>query len=107
MKITAVETIRLREFGNLIWVQLHTDEGLVGLGETFFGASAVEAYLHDTVAPKLFGKDPLQIEARNASLSNYLGWSSAGVETRGNSAVDIALWDLFGKTHGRPVCEMM
>ena len=65
MKITAVERIRLREFGNLIWVRIHTDEGLVGLGETFMGASAVEAYLHDTVAPKLLGKDSLQIEARN------------------------------------------
>ena len=107
MKITAVETIRLREFGNLIWVRIYTDEGLLGLGETFMGASAVEAYLHDTVAPKLLGKDALQIEARNRELSNYLGWGSAGVETRGNSAVDIALWDLFGKVHGRPVCEML
>ena len=68
----------MREFANLIWVRLHTDEGLVGLGETFMGASAVEAYLHDTVAPKLLGTDPLQIEARNASPRNYLGWSSAG-----------------------------
>ena len=107
MKITLVETIRLLEFGNLIWVRIHTDQGLVGLGETFMGASAVEAYLHDVVAPKLLGKDPLQIEARNVELSNYLGWRSAGVETRGNSAVDIALWDLFGKSHGRPVCEML
>src|SRR4030095_10221737 len=97
MKITAIETLRLREFANLIWVRIHTDEGFVGLGETFFGASAVEAYLHDSVAPKLLDKDPLQIEARNTSLANYLGWSSSGVETRGNSAVDLALWDLFGK----------
>lgn len=42
MNITVVETIRLREFGNLIWVRIHTDEGLVGLGETFMGASAVD-----------------------------------------------------------------
>ena len=107
MKITALETLRLGEFPNLIWVRLHTDEGLVGLGETFFGASAVEAYLHDTVASKLIGKDPRQIEARNASLGNYLGWRSAGVETRGNSAVDLALWDLFGKSVGLPVCEAL
>ena len=99
--------MRLREFANLIWVRIQTDEGLVGLGETFMGAGAVEAYLHDTVAPKLLGKDPLQIEARNVSLANYLGWSSAGVETRGNSAIDLALWDVFGKAHGRPVCEML
>ena len=55
MKITALETIRLDEFANLIWVRVHTDEGLVGLGETFMGAAAVEAYLHETVAPKLLG----------------------------------------------------
>ncbi len=107
MRITALETIRLGEFANLVWVRLHTDEGLVGLGETFMGASAVEAYLHDTVAPKLLGTDPIQIEARNASLANYLGWRGSGVETRGNSAVDIALWDLFGKAAGRPVCEVL
>ncbi|MHB2169369.1 mandelate racemase/muconate lactonizing enzyme family protein [Alsobacter sp. R-9] len=104
MKITAVETIRVKEFANLIWVRLHTDEGLVGLGETFFEPTAVEAYLHDRVAPKLIGTDPMQIEARNRSLSNYLGWGAAGVETRGNSAVDLALWDIFGKAIGQPVC---
>ena len=103
VKITSLETIRLAEFANLIWVRLHTDEGLIGLGETFMGAAAVEAYLHETVAPKLIGRDPLQIEAINRDLLGYLGWRGAGVETRGNSAVDIALWDLFGKALGVPV----
>ncbi|MGE0799640.1 MAG: mandelate racemase/muconate lactonizing enzyme family protein [Lautropia sp.] len=107
MKITALETIRLAEFGNLVWVRLHTDEGLVGLGETFMGAAAVEAYLHETVAPKLLGTDPIRIEARNASLANYLGWRGSGVETRGNSAVDLALWDIFGKAIGKPVCDAL
>lgn len=103
MKITSIETVRLAEFANLVWVRLHTDEGLVGLGETFMGAGAVEAYLHETVAPKLIGRDPLQIEAINHDLLGYLGWRGAGVETRGNSAIDIALWDLFGKALGVPV----
>jgi galactonate dehydratase len=107
LKITALETIRVEEFGNIIFLRLHTDEGIVGLGETFMGPKAVEAYLHETVAPKVIGKDPLQIEARNRDLVNYLGWRSSGVETRGNSAVDIALWDIFGKAYGKPVCEMM
>lgn len=107
MKITGIETIRLQEFANIVWVRLHTDEGLVGLGETFMGAAAVEAYLHETVAAKLLGRDPLHIEGINRDLRNYLGWRSAGVETRGNSAVDIALWDLFGKAHGKPVCDML
>jgi L-alanine-DL-glutamate epimerase-like enolase superfamily enzyme len=108
MKITALETLRLQEFGNLIFVRLHTDEGVTGLGETFLGPQAVEAYLHETVAPKIIGRDPLQIEAINATLSAYyLGWRSSGAETRGNSAIDIALWDIFGKVHGKPVCDML
>jgi L-alanine-DL-glutamate epimerase-like enolase superfamily enzyme len=107
MKITAVETVRLGEFPNLVWVRLRTDEGLVGLGETFMGAAAVEAYIHESAAPKLIGRDPIQIEAINRSLINYLGWRGTGVETRGNSAIDIALWDLFGKAIDRPVCEAL
>ena len=103
MKITSLETIRLEEFANIVWVRLRTDEGITGLGETFMGAAAVEAYLHETVAPKLIGRDPMQIEAINRDLIGYLGWRGAGVETRGNSAVDIALWDIFGKTLGVPV----
>jgi galactonate dehydratase len=103
LKITALETIRLAEFANIIWVKIHTDEGIAGLGETFMGAAAVEAYLHETVAPKIIGRDPLQIEAINRDLLGYLGWRGAGVETRGNSAVDIALWDLFGKALNVPV----
>lgn len=103
MKITSLETIRLGEFPNLVWVRLHTDEGVTGLGETFMGAAAVEAYLHETVAPKIVGRDPLQIEAINRDLLGYLGWRGAGVETRGNSAIDIALWDIFGKALGIPV----
>ncbi|HSP24699.1 MAG TPA: mandelate racemase/muconate lactonizing enzyme family protein, partial [Saliniramus sp.] len=103
MKIIKVETIRLAEFANIIWVRIHTDEGVTGLGETFMGAAAVEAYIHETVGPRLIGRDPLQIEAINRDLIGYLGWRGAGVETRGNSAVDIALWDIFGKALGVPV----
>lgn len=103
MKITQVETLRLGEFPNIIWVRLHTDEGLVGLGETFMGAAAVEAYLHEWVAPKLLGQDPLAIESRNCDITGYLGWRGSGVETRGNSAVDIALWDIFGKAANMPI----
>jgi galactonate dehydratase len=103
MKIVKVETVRLGEFPNLLWVRLHTDEGLVGLGETFMGAAAVEAYIHEWAAPKLVGKGPLAIEARGKDIQGYLGWRGSGVETRGNSAIDIALWDIFGKAAGMPI----
>ena len=68
MKITAVETLRLDEFPNLLWVEIHTDAGIYGLGETYFGARAVEAYIHESCAPVLLGRDPLAIERINKDL---------------------------------------
>ena len=58
MKITAVETIQVAEYSNLVWVELHTDQGLVGLGETFRNPAATVAYIHETCAPYLLGQDP-------------------------------------------------
>ncbi len=62
MKVAGIETIRLEEFPNLIWLQIHTDQGLTGLGETFFDAGAVEAQVHDFIAPDLLGRNPLEPE---------------------------------------------
>jgi L-alanine-DL-glutamate epimerase-like enolase superfamily enzyme len=108
MQVKKLETVRVAELPQLVWVQIHTDEGLVGLGETFFNASAVEAYLHDEVAPKLLGQNPLRIDAIARDLINpYVGFRSTGVEMRAASAVDIALWDLFGKSVGQPVVQML
>jgi galactonate dehydratase len=107
VKLRGLETIRLEEHPNILWVRLHDEEGLVGLGETYFMAEAVEAYLHEVVAPKLIGRDPLAIDAIARDLVGYLGFRSSGVETRGNSAVDIALWDLFGKALGQPITQLL
>lgn len=107
MKITAIETIRIEEFANLMWLRVQTDEGLHGLGETFFLPRTVEAYIHETVAPKLLGRDPLQIDRIAKDLTGYLGFRSTGVETRGNSAIDIALWDLFGKATNQPIAQLL
>ena len=108
MKITGFETIRLGEFPNLLWLHIHTDEGLVGLGETFFGPRAVEAHIHETVAPLLLGKPALQMDRHGRTLQNqYLGFTGSGVEMRAASAVDIALWDLFGQTVGKPLYECL
>lgn len=108
MKITALETLRTDEFANVIWVRVHTDAGIIGLGETFYGAGAIEAWVHDTLAGRLLGRNPLQIEALHREMLNLpMAQSSTGVEYRAASAVDIALWDLFGKVCGQPVHQML
>ena len=67
-RITAIETLRLTDYGNLLWVKLHTDQGVYGLGETFLGPQAVEAHIHETIAPYLLGKDAMQRDLHFHSL---------------------------------------
>ena len=107
-KITRIRTIRIAERPNLIWVELETDEGLVGLGESFRGVQATEAVIHEQIAPWLLGRDSRKIEAVSRHLTTpYLGFHSAGAEIRAASAIDLALWDLAGKRHGIPVHEAL
>ena len=107
MKITGVETIRVEEFANLLWLRVLTDEGLHGLGETFFLPRTVETYIHEHVTPRLLGRDPLQIDRIAKDLTGYLGFRATSAEMRGNSAIDIALWDLFGKVTNQPIAQLL
>lgn len=107
MKITRFETVRIEEYPNILWVQVHTDEGITGLGETYFIIGPVETYIHDYVAPQLIGADPLEIDRISRDLVGYLGFRSTGAEVRGNSAVDIALWDIFGKSVDLPIVQLL
>ena len=107
MKITSVETVLLDELPNIAWVRIHTDDGRIGLGETFSGARAVAAWIHETAAPYLLDKDPLQIERHWHGLNPFVGFNSTGVENRGRSAVDIALWDLLGQVANLPIYQLL
>ena len=107
-KITCVRTLRLPERPKLVWLEIETDEGLVGLGETFRGAETVEAAVHELIAPGLLGRDSRQIEAVSLELTTpYVGYHSASAEIRAASAVDIAMWDLKGQRHGIPIHEAL
>lgn len=107
MKITELETLRIAERPNILWLRVHTDEGVTGLGETFLGAAAVETYVHAELAPKVLGQDPRRIEQLSRDVIGALGFRSSGVEGRGNSAFDIALWDILGKLTGQPVAQLL
>src|SRR5437016_3683006 len=106
MKIIALETLRLGAHPNLLWVRVHTDEGLTGLGETYFGAAAAEADVHERIAPLLLGEDASRIEHLNRRMRPYVGFAGTGAEIRALSAVDVALWDIAGKAKGQAICDL-
>ena len=107
MKVSRIDTIRIEEFPNLLLVEIKTDEGLVGLGETFYGPASAEAHIHEIIAPYLLEKNPLNIELHQKNLIGYTGFVGASAERRGSSAIDIALWDLWGQETSQPIYNLL
>jgi galactonate dehydratase len=104
MKITAVEPLPIDRY---LFVQVHTDEGITGLGE-----SGTWGYLEASEAAMkkfgryLVGQDPLRIEHHWQYMyrsSHFRGAAIMGAL----SAIDIALWDIAGKHFGVPVYQLL
>jgi len=97
----------MREF---VTLELGTDQGLVGIGLTFFGAALTPA-LHsavETLANLCTGEDPHNVELIAAKLRAAASSSGpGGIFTLAMSAVDIACWDLMGKAAGKSVCALL
>jgi len=108
VKITQIETIRVKAHPQVIWVQVHTDAGIVGLGESWYAPTVIQAAIHDWFGPLLIGRDPFAIERHWEAmfrLSDHAGFG--GAEMRAISALDMALWDIKGQAVDLPVYELL
>ena len=90
-------------------VKLHTDDGLVGLGEATVSAlwsgetsKSCVAALDDLIGPALMGADPTQISALR-KLMDFL----IKLNPFTKAAVEMALWDIAGKARGVPVYQLL
>jgi galactonate dehydratase len=104
MKITSIEPIRASRY---LFVKVHTDEGITGVGEsgTWAFLDASEAAIRQ-FARYLVGQDPLRIEHHWNYM--YRAYHFRGAAIMGAvSALDIALWDIAGKHHGVPVYSLL
>ena len=105
MKITGIEPILAG--GRYRFVKVHTDEGLIGLGEC-----GAWAYQEATVSvlkqmeKMIVGQDPLRTEFIWNALSRNLHFRGS-VTQSAVSGIDIALWDLKGKYFQVPCYELM
>lgn len=107
MRISSVKPFVHPDFPNLVYVEITTDEGVVGLGESYYFGSTVAHFINEFAGPAILGKDPLKREEISKSLTTYVGYNSSGVETRARSAIDIALWDIAGKIANKPIYELL
>lgn len=104
MKITEVETIPLDRY---LFVQVHTDEGIVGLGESgVWGYLEASEQVVAKFADYLVGQDPLKIEHHWQYLYRWSYFRGAAI-MGALSAVDIALWDIAGKHFGVPSYQLL
>ena len=104
--IVAVRTIRSASRANNIWLEIETADGAVGLGETLSSPDAIDAQVHQVIAPYLLGQDGAAIERHWWSIYDNYPIAGIGVEARALSMVDIALWDLAGKRTGLPLSAL-
>ena len=96
-----------REF---VTLELDTDEGIQGIGITFFGGPLTPALREavDNMCELIIGEDPMAVEAVVDKLR--LAASGAGPEgifTLALSAIDMALWDIKGKALDQSVCSLL
>lgn len=104
MKVTKVETVPVDRF---LFVRVHTDAGIVGLGESgAWGFLEASQQVLEKFAHYLVGQDPLRIEHHWNYL--YRAFHFRGAAIMGAlSALDIALWDIKGKHYNAPVYELL
>ncbi|MEO8391639.1 MAG: mandelate racemase/muconate lactonizing enzyme family protein [Chloroflexota bacterium] len=108
MKITAIESLQWAEYPRLMIVRVHTDVGIIGLGETVDKIPGSKGALHGTLAPLLLGQNPLDIEGLwQFAMDNIMYHGFAGAEVRALSAVEIALWDIVGKHYNIPLYQLL
>ncbi|NQW16115.1 MAG: mandelate racemase/muconate lactonizing enzyme family protein [Chloroflexi bacterium] len=108
MKITKIETLRLGDIPGFSWVQIHTDTGLIGLGETPNFPHSVATFVDEVLAPVLLGENPLDIERLWQGMFKASRTSAnRGVNICSISAADMALWDIYGQAVGQPLYQVL
>jgi galactonate dehydratase len=108
-RITAIETaIPAGIMPNLLLVRIHTDDGIVGCGETYYTPHAIAALIHEWMAERLLGGDALAVESHWRWLyERCTPFGHPGAEMRALSAIDLALWDILGQASGQPVYRLL
>ncbi|ODN42293.1 mandelate racemase/muconate lactonizing enzyme family protein [Piscirickettsia litoralis] len=117
MKINRIEIFDThcpeRPAWNPVFVRIHTDEGLSGVGEAGLaydlGHSAAAAMIKEFAEEMLIGWDPMSTEKLWSRMFRESFWALGGgpVVYSAMSAIDTALWDIKGKALGVPVYELL
>ena len=106
MRITELETLFVKP--RWLFLKVHTDEGIVGLGEPIVEgrAQTVAAAVHE-IGRYLIGKDPRRIEHHWQAIYRGQFYRGGPVLCSALSGIEQALWDITGKWLGQPVYRLL
>ena len=91
-----------------LFLKIHTDEGLVGLGEPIVeGRALTVATAISELEPYLVGKDPTRVVHHWQAMYKHAFYRGGPILTSALSGIDHALWDLAGKAAGLPVYKLL
>jgi mannonate dehydratase len=109
LKITDAKVFVSCPGRNFITLKILTDDGVYGLGDATLNGRelSVASYLKDHVIPCLIGRDPSQIEDIWQYLYRGAYWRRGPVTMTAVAAVDMALWDIKGKSLNTPVYNLI
>ena len=109
MKIINAKVFVCSPGRNFVTIKIYTDEGIYGLGDATLNGRelAVVSYLEDHLIPCLIGRDPSQIEDIWQYFYRGAYWRRGPVTMSAIAAIDMALWDIKGKTLGTPVYNLL
>ncbi len=109
MRITDARVIITCPGRNFVTLKLFTEDGLYGLGDATLNGRelAVASYLTDHVLPCLIGRDARRIEDIWQYLYKGAYWRRGPVTMASIGAVDMALWDVLGKSLDTPVYNLL
>jgi mannonate dehydratase len=108
-KIISADVLVCSPTRNFVTLKIITADGVVGYGDATLNGRelSVASYLRDHVAPLLIGRDPARIEDTWQYLYRGVYWRRGPVTMAAIGAVDVALWDIKGKTLGQPVYQLL
>src|ERR687891_2276823 len=94
---------------NFVTLKLVTEDGVYGIGDATLNGRelAVATYLSEHVVPLLIGRDARRIEDTWQYLYKGAYWRRGLVTMTAIAAVDMALWDILGKSVNRPVYQLL
>ncbi len=109
MRIVDAQVIVCSPGRNFVTLKLVTEDGVHGLGDATLNGRelAVASYLRDHVAPLLIGRDARRIEDTWQYLYKGAYWRRGPVTMTAIAAVDMALWDIRGRTLNAPVYQLL